>query len=216
MQTLTQLIDRTAERLSMQTGRSVQIYAEDRIGEMIQHKFDVLFLERFWGQFTAWYQWTLDETTGVVTTDLTDIVKSFSDIQVIFPGATSRALTELSQQTVNPFQLSGTRPMFFEADSQTDKVFHIWPKTATGDLVVRARTKPDAIQPGETVNFDEQVLILGATYDYLEDDGTNPNATQKFQALFESRVKQLTDAHDQNPIALDPMSHVPDTSWHVA
>ena len=47
MSTLTELIVRVEDRLSMVSGQGAQIYAEDRIGEMIQHKFDVLFDLRF-------------------------------------------------------------------------------------------------------------------------------------------------------------------------
>ena len=53
MSTLSQLIVRTADRLSMVAGTGVQTYAEDRIAEMIQHKFDVLFDEVFWPQFLS-------------------------------------------------------------------------------------------------------------------------------------------------------------------
>ena len=42
MAKLKDLIIRVTERLSQVSGTGVQIYAEDRIGEMIQHKFDVL------------------------------------------------------------------------------------------------------------------------------------------------------------------------------
>jgi hypothetical protein len=63
----------------------------------------------------------------------------------------------------------------------------------------------------DTIYFDDQALILGATYDYLEDDGTNPNATQKFQSLFESRVNQLKDNFNNDPISLDPVTAIPQT-----
>ena len=95
----------------MVAGTGVQVYAEDRIAEMIQHKFDVLFDEVFWPQFCTWYEWTLDATLGVVTTDLTDILKRYEDIQVIFPENSNTALTKLSNLTTNPFELSGTTPI---------------------------------------------------------------------------------------------------------
>ena len=77
MATLSTLIDRVADRLSMVAGTGVQTYAEDRIAEMIQHKFDVLFDEIWWPQFLTWETLTLDGTLGVVTIDLTEKVKRF-------------------------------------------------------------------------------------------------------------------------------------------
>ena len=216
MSTLTQLTTRVADRLSMAAGSGVQIYAEDRIAEMIQHKFDVLFDEVFWPQFCTWYQWTLDGTLGVVTTDLTDILKRYEDIQVIFPESSTSAITKMSPLTTNPFELSGTVPIHYEAlgpteSNKTTRVFRVWPKTATGDVISRVRTKPATFTSGDEIDFDDQALILGTTFDYLEDDGTNPNATQKFQLLFEARVKQLKNSFNSGPISLDPVTALPNT-----
>jgi len=200
----------------MAAGTGVQIYAEDRIAEMIQHKFDVLFDEEFWPQFATWATWTLDETLGVVTTDLTDLVKRYEDLQVIFPENSQRALTKLTPNTTNPFLFSGTTPIVYASlgpgdSNKTTRVFNVWPKEATGNLNVRYRTKPTTFVSTDTVDFDDQALILGATFDYLEDDGVNPNATQKFQLLFDARVQQLKNNFNDGPIALDPASSRPET-----
>jgi hypothetical protein len=216
MSTLTELITRTADRLSMVAGTGVQTYAEDRIAEMIQHKFDVMFSEAFWPQFLSWSIYTLDGTLGVVTADLTTTLKRFEDIRVIYPDNTNTSLTKLSALTTNPNTLSGTTPIHFEALGPTatnkiTKVFNVWPKTATGNIDVQYRTKPDTFIGTDEIDFDDQALILGATFDYLEDDGTNPNASQKFQLLFEARVKQLKNEFNSAPISLDPVTSIPST-----
>jgi predicted nuclease of predicted toxin-antitoxin system len=216
MATLAQLIARTADRLSMVAGTGVQVYAEDRITEMIQHKFDVLFDEVFWPQFLTWATWTLDGTLGVVTTDLTDLVKRFEDVRVVFPENSNTALTKVAALTTNVFTLSGTTPIHYEAlgpaeSNKTTRVFNVWPKGATGNINVQYRTRPDTFVTTDEIDFDDQALILGATFDYLEDDGTNPNATQKFQLLFEARVKQLKNSFNSAPISLDPVTALPQT-----
>ena len=63
----------------------------------------------------------------------------------------------------------------------------------------------------DEIDFDDQALILGSVFDYLEDDGTNPSATQKFQLLFEARVRQLKNAFNSAPISLDPVTALPQT-----
>jgi hypothetical protein len=214
MSTLTQLVTRTADRLSMVAGTGVQTYAEDRIAEMIQHKFDVLFEEVFWPQFCTWYEWTLDGTLGVVTTDLTDILKRFEDIQVIYPDSSNSALTKISNLTTNPYTLAGTTPIHYEAlgatfSNKTTKVFRVWPLASTGNVILRIRTKPATFTATDEIDFDDQALILGSVFDYLEDDGTNPNATQKFQLLFEARVKQMKNTFNNGPISLDPVTSIP-------
>ena len=213
-QNLTQLVTRVTERLSMVSGRSVQLYAEDRIVEMIQHKFDILFDLVFWSQFCSWRTSTLDGTTGVVTENLTTILKRFKDIQVIYRYGTDIALNEFPQSVLNPDTVKGSTPKFFEPVSNTEKVFRIIPVTATGQITYRIRTKPDPFTEEDEINFDDQALILGATYDYLEDSGTNPQATEKFRLLFESRVTQLKSNRSTNRVALDPhQEHYETTSW---
>jgi len=216
MATLSTLIDRIADRLSMVAGTGVQTYAEDRIAEMVQHKFDVLFEEVFWPQFLTWATWTLDGTLGVITTDVTELLKRFEDIRVVFPENSNTPLTKISAITTNPFELSGTTPIHYEslgptASNKVTRVFQIWPKTSTGDIIVQYRTKPDTFVSTDEIDFDDQALILGAVFDYLEDDGTNPNATQKFQLLFEARVKQLKNTFNSAPISLDPGTALPTT-----
>lgn len=204
MSTLTQLITRVEERLSMAAGNAVQIYAEDRIGEMIQHKFDVLFDLRFWPQFSDWITVALDGTLGVSTTDLTSYIKRFEDIGVIYKENSDTHLNILSPLTSNPNNYSGVSSKMYGANSSAAKVFTVWPKTATGNLDIYYRNKPDPFVSTDEIDFDDQALILGAAWDYLEDDGTNPNASQKMQILFENRVKQLEGNLDKKPIALDP------------
>ena len=213
--TLAQLVTRTEQRLSMVAGTSVQLYSEDRIAEMIQHKFDVLFIEAWWPQFMTWYTWTLDGTNGQVTVDVTNIIKDYQDIRRIFPSGSNTPLTELGS-TVNPLQLSGTTPMHFESDIATDKRFHIWPKTATGNIIVHVRTKPATFISSDEINFDEQALILGAAYDYAEDDGTNPGGTEKLQNLFEARVQQSQSQLNDAPLSLNPLTTNPNTFTFTA
>ena len=99
----------------MVAGTGVQTNSEDRIAAMIQHKFDVLFEERLWPQYFGRATWTLDGTLGVVTADLTSVVKRFEDIRVIFPTNSNRPLTKLAGLTLNPETLSGTTPVSYEA-----------------------------------------------------------------------------------------------------
>ena len=95
----------------MVAGTGVQVYAEDRIAEMIQHKFDVLFDEVFWPQFMSWEELTLDGTLGIVTTDMTSKIKRFDDIRVIFAENSNTPLTKLAGLTTNQFELRGTTPV---------------------------------------------------------------------------------------------------------
>ena len=213
--TLDQLVQKVVRRLSLVDGTGVQLYAEDLIADQIQHKFNIAFEEAYWPQFSGWLQCTLDGTLGVSTTDLDTYIKRFGDIGAIFPENSNTALTKLDKN-VNPFTLSGTSPMHYAPyNADEKKVFQVWPRTATGTLTVYYRTKPANFTPSDEVDFDEDYLILGACYDMLEDDGSNPGTTAKFQALFESRRKQIMDTYNDDPIALDPVTARPQTFTFV-
>lgn len=215
MYTFNQLIQRAIQRLSMVNGTSVQTYAEDLIGEMIQHKFDVLFDMRWWPEYSDWVITTLDGVLGLPTTDFSTVsmgVKRFDDIRVVFHENSRTPLPKLPRD-VDPYAASYNQAMFIEPISDRTRLFRVWPMTATGTLRLHVRKKPNAFVPNDVVYLDDQALILGAVYDYLEDDGTNPNATQKFQKLYEDRVKQLLGNAHEEEIALTPRNGTILTEW---
>ncbi len=211
------LIQQTIRRIGQVTGTSVQIYAEDLIGDMIQHKFDVMFEEVWWNQFMNWLDATLDGTTGVVTVDVSGLpnpLVRFEDIHSIFYEDSDRPLPRFPDFT-NPDNVTGTTPQYIEAVSNAQKVFRILPLTATKPIKIHYRSLPTQFVVGDTVNFDSQALILGSAYDYLEDDSTNPGATEKMSNMFESRIRQLKKSRAWLPHKLDPRAStdVPDIWW---
>ena len=213
MATLSQLGLRVARRIGQVSGTGVQVYAEDLIYEMIQHKFDVLFDRAWWSQHMNWVTATLDGTTGITTTDwslaATPKLVNFKDIRAVFPDGKDRALGKFSAHR-NPTNISGTTPRFVEPFGTSAQIFRILPILSTGDVQVHYRSKPDNYVLTDEVDFDEQALVLGAAYDYLEDDGTNPGATQKMQNMFEGRVNQLLQ--NQHNIAFDSDPYTSDSA----
>lgn len=215
------VIQRVIRRISQVPGTSVQVYAEERIGDMVQHKFEVLFEEVWWNQFLHWKTATLDGVTGVVTIDLSTLVngnndpiglKRFEDIKKVIPGTRSKGL-KLFPESLNPDNLTGATPRYLEAVGDSEKVFRVLPITATGNLNIRYRARPADFALGDDIDFDAQALILGAAYDYLEDDGTNPGATDKMAGFFEARVKQLKKSRSWLPHALDPQQSDTVDDW---
>lgn len=202
MTTLAQLTQRVIRRVSMVDGASVQTYAETRIEEMIQHKFDILFDELWWDDLMFRQSYTLDGTTGLITGDISSLCKKFKDIKEIYLENYPDPLKTWVGQ--GNLALYNGHPVYTSYTTDMTKLFKVWPVDTSGDVYVVGRTKPADFTSGDTVNFDEQVLVLGAAYDWLEDDGTNPGATEKMQQLFESRVAQLKNLESAKPIPLNP------------
>ena len=67
----------------------------------------------------------------------------------------------------------------------------------------------------DVVPMDDQVLILGAAYDYLEDDGTNAGQTEKFRNLFNDRLRQLKSEENDREIPLAPQPYIDSTGYQV-
>jgi len=207
--TLTQLVTRVETRLSMVAGVGVQFYSEDAIEEFIQTTFNTLFDKAFWPRFTTHAStYTLDGTNGIVTTDLTTLIKRFEDIRHIFPDNSNTALTELPS-TINASTIDGTSPVHFSSNPDVSRIFTIWPKASTGDIQVTYRTKPDDFTSTDEIDFDEDSLVLGASWEYLKDDGTNPEATASMLALFEQRAEQILNSLGSHPVSLDPVTTDP-------
>jgi hypothetical protein len=206
--TFSALIAKVITRISQVPGTGVQTYAEDRIGDMIQDAFNAIFDDEWWSQFLFYNSYTLDGSTGVVTTDLSSVLKGdfpYDDIYAVFYESDEHALAELPLN-FNRETIQGTKARFIvphETQSAT-KIFQVYPKTATGTVHVIGRTRPDAFSSGDTVSFDDTALILAATADYLEDDAANPGSVDKFNKKFESRLHQLKRNRNNKPLPLDP------------
>jgi hypothetical protein len=185
--------------LSQVTGTSVQVYAEDRIYQQINHTFNLLFKEKdvWWDTLMQWFDATIDGSTGVATQDLSAI-DQVDDIRAIFRDNSDRPMPILPA-SINPYRLSGNVPRFIEFINDPDRHFRTWPRTVTETLRVHARVHPGVLTVDSNVNFDKDVLVHGASYFYAEDDGTNPGAIQKFQGLFELRRGQLLHARSNLP-----------------
>jgi len=215
MTTFSDLIQDTIDELAQVAGAGVQRYAEDLIASKLITTFDMVFDQLWWGGYMEWYQRTLDGTDGVVTEALTDVNK-FDDVRAVFIGNSDVQLT-ITSSTINPFIITGTTPRFIEelSEDTPDKIIQFWPKTATGTVVVHARKHPVTFNPTDIVKIDRSLMKLGAAWQYLEDDGTNPGASEKEHNMFETRLSQLVKRHNSQPIILDPQTSVLPEEWTV-
>lgn len=214
--TLRELVVGTQTALSMVSGQDVQVYADDRIAYMIQRLFNALLDDLWWPDFMQYFTRTLDGVDGVATTSLEDI-KRYDDIRTVWAAQSDMELPELPPN-INPMRVLSTSTMYrsrYTGPAQAQRVIQFWPKTATGDVVIHARVKPDDFTADDVVNFDPDVLISGAAFAYAVDDGTNPGAVEKFQAEYDSRLAQIKRAYSHKPIALNPYGTMFPHDWYV-
>lgn len=196
------LVNETIQSLSLVTGTSVQLYAEDRIASYVQQAFDFVFDEIWWPKYMQYYNRTLDGTLGVTTQSLSTI-KRFEDIRHIFIDGRRVPLPVLPGE-LNPFELTGSTPLYYAEYEDDTRVVQFWPKTSTGTIYINARVKPDEFTAQDIPRMDKTLLVNAAAWDYASDDGTNPGAVQKFQQKFERRLQQIRSNQSNKPVEADP------------
>ena len=203
MATLNEIVQKVIVRISQVPGTGVQLYAEDRIAQMIQEIFDMAFEDYWWPQFYYETTLTLDGVNGLITGNIANNIKRYQDIQYIFFGNDTQPMKE-KPNSYNPALVVGSHAYVFQPYNDPTKVFQVLPKQSTGSITLIGRTKPDDFTGEDEIPFDTTALVLGAARDYLEDDAANPGAIDKFEQMFEARVRQLKNSLDQHPRILDP------------
>lgn len=221
--TVKSIINDAITQLSMVGSFSTSTYATPRLQLHVQDAVVMLMDEEWWPSLTKYFQGTLDGVTGKLTADLTvagynnHAVQKYQDIQFAMIAGTDQRLLRLPTN-INPFLLSGATPLFMEPDlANPARPFTVWPLTATGDLVLRARLQPTLPMGGDdTVYLDRTMVTYAAAYLYAQDDGTNPGAIDKFQKMLEKRLVQAKKGFEHQPIPLHGSGLAGINQWQEA
>lgn len=182
MTTVDGAVRRVTTLLSQVSGENVQLYAEDKIIDMLQNSYNSLFDKLWWPNRMRRETKTLNGTSGEVTVAFTALTR-FDDIKHVYREGISVPLPEI-QLNRNPDVITGTTVRGYEYSATAGKFFKCYPIASTDNVIVHYREKQaDFIEGTEAeIDFDVDLLVFAAVYDYLEDDGTNPGATEKYRA----------------------------------
>ena len=190
MITFGDIVTKVLQRLALVEGLDAQIYAEPRIALAVQHKFDVLFREYWLPEYTTIQeQYVLDGTTGVITGDLTNKLVDWRDLHSVMWEGSHKPLP---RAPLNSRDVDITYPSIRQFATNAAKMFKVLPVTTSGKVWLTYRTKPvDFADDADPIYMDTQLLLLGTCWDVLEDDGTNPGASDKFRVLFQDALAQF-------------------------
>jgi len=190
MITFGDLVTKVLQRLALVEGLDAQIYAEPRIQLAIQHKFDLIFREYWIPEYMTYQEpHVLDGVNGFIVTDTTSLIKDWRDLHSVFHEGSHKPMP------IAPMSVRHTNinyPSICPAGMNSVKLFRVLPPTTTGTVYVTYRTKPDDFEEdSDEIFMDTQLLMLGTCWDVLEDDGTNPGASDKFRILFQDALSQF-------------------------
>ncbi len=214
-QTTATLVPRIIRRLTQVVGTGTQIYAEDRILEILQEVYRQAARAYWWPDLMQRFDVNVDLTSGIVTSDLinpsrTARVESFGDIRSVFYNDYPRPLAQLPGNISTNALLTGipgyVAPLAYGEDPTGYRWFKLVP-VPSGDvnLHVLARITPINIftDVDVLVPIDEFVLINGVCYKYCIEDGNNPAMAEQFRNTYESELQGEIDSYDNQPIPLD-------------
>lgn len=215
MATVQDVVNRITRLLSQVSGENVQLYAEDRILDMLQNKYDTLFDKLWWPTLMRRLTKTLDGTSGLVTVNFTSAdLTRFGDIRHIYIEGDVHPIPEVPLN-INPAVTTGTRAKYYEPNETAGKIFKCYPITSTGNIIIHYRFKQAAFvdDPTAEINFDDNLLVAGVVYDYLEDDGTNPGATEKYRNIFNGLFRDAKGKHGARIIPFNRRTPSIPTVW---
>jgi hypothetical protein len=212
MITFGDIVTKVLQRLALVEGLDAQIYAEPRIQLAIQHKFDLIFREYWIPEYTTYQeQHTLDGVNGYITGDLTGRIADWRDLHSVFSEGSHKPMPIAP---MNTREIDITYPSLRPAITNAAKVFRVVPATTTGAVYVTYRTKPDDFEDdSDPIYIDTQLLILGTCWDILEDDGTNPGASDKFKMLFQDAFSQFNRQQFNIPLDTLPATRSVVNRW---
>lgn len=194
-QTLSKLTQRVIQRLSMYQGTSVQIYAEDRIMQMILDNYNLVVDSFAWSGLSFWKEYTLAGNNGEVLEDVSKDITSFGDILAIVPKDDDSYSLKRLHTSTPVTEITGTAPVYYKHNTNnTDKVFQVVPYNSVGKILVHAKGKlktNDTIIPKTIIPFDSDYLVYAVCVDYLADDDNSRTQLEKFTQLRDGRLSQL-------------------------
>lgn len=194
-QTLEKLIKRVIQRLSMYQGTSVQIYAEDRILQMILDHYNLVINSYPWSCLSFWKEYTLAGSRGEVLENVKEDFTSYADIIAIVPKDAPSYSLKRVQSSTPVSEIEGTSPAYYTFNVENpEKIFKVLPETAIGNILVHAKGTLDTnrtVHPREIIPFDSDYLVYAVCADYLADDGNSQIQLQKFSQMRDSRLMTL-------------------------
>jgi hypothetical protein len=213
--TVLEAVNRVTLLLSQVSGENVQLYAEDRIVDMLQNAYNLLFDKLWWPILMQRVTVTLNGTSGEATTNFSALVQ-FDDIKSIWRFDDRNPLPEVPLNE-NPDTIVGTRVRSYEPSSTPLKVFKCYPIASVDQVIVqyRARQANFIDDPDAVILFDADMLVFAAVYDYLEDDGTNPGATEKYRTKLNTKFTTAKAKYGSRIIPYRRGRAFPPDSWYT-
>jgi len=210
--TVADAITQVARNMSLVNGQGMTPYSPELIESYLHGAHQFIRDEQEWHDFDGVYNRTLDGSTGLITEGITEV----SDPKEIMRIYHSSSMTPLPKVPIyNNKQVSTTLIGFEFLTREEDpgpayKLVRFYPLILTGDVRIEAHRTFDFTDHDTVIPVDWWLHVYHASWQYALDDGTNPGQIAKYENLFSTRMKQVKEKENSQPVSLDPYAAIPD------
>ena len=203
--TITSLTEDVITSIGLVDGTAVQSYTTPQIQKALRDGFYFLERKRVWEHLNSWDTYTLDGTMGIITTDVSGIIKTPEQIIGVWRnGENAQLVKPTNREHLNS---TGTKakyvtPILHGATNYDTRIFQVWPKTAVGSLDVHIRTHVDLSDDDAVIPFPYDLMQWLAAWMVQEADGMNPANAAKCYQFFDKVYVDYIKNMDNAPIGL--------------
>lgn len=196
------LVDETITLMGQVAGSGVQVYSEPLVKLALNRIFDYLWEKRKWDHLWGWKTFNIG-VDGKLTTDISG-VRDYIDIAEVRDANTKRAIS--APVETEHLYVTGSSPLYRTVLPWNDPVaetrfFQFYPIGATASVEMFLGYRPDEfVSDDDVVPMPKSLMLHGAVWFMLADDGTNPASADKFQGLFDLSYQNIVSRLNAQPI----------------
>lgn len=210
--TIEDAIIQVAAGMSLVNAQGMTPYSDELILSYLHGAHTAIADEQEWDEMTISHTRTLDGTTGKITQKITEVT-DWKDIERIYHESSQQPLPKVTRWS-NPListTLVGFRGMSAVEDPNSGGRYLVqfFPLTLTGQVLFQSALSIDFTNRDTVLPIDWWLHVYHASWQYALDDGTNPAQMEKYQTLYNQRLKTVKSKQNRASISLDPYQAIP-------
>jgi len=196
------IVDEVITLMGQVAGSAVQTYSEPLVKIAINRIFSYLSNKRKWDHLWGWQNGTIG-VDGKLTSNITGI-QTYLDVAIIRDKQTKRIITMPVE--AEHLDVTGSTPTYrtilpWNDPAAETRYFQFWPIGTTGAVEIFCGFRPDEFSgDDDVVPMPRDLIVLGAVWFMLADDGTNPASADKYQGLFDISYQDIISRNNAQPI----------------
>lgn len=210
--TLDQAITQVARNVSLVNGTNMTPYSDDLLVSYLHGAYVKIRDTQYWDEMHIDHIRTLDGVTGLITEGITE-VKDWKDVVRVYHESSMTPLPKVTSYS-NPLisvTLIGYKGLSkVEDPGPSFRLVQFYPLILTGRVLFQSKLSFDFTDRDLVLPVDWWLHVYHASWQFALDDGTNPGQIQKYETLFNDRMRDVKAKENSRPVSSDPYAAIPD------